>query len=326
MKILLTGGTGFIGRNLGVKLSKMGHHVLCLVRDKNRAAWMKAHPGLEPVRGDLEHKESIAPHVSDVDLVFHLAGLTKAKNTDEFIRVNGEGTGVLADSILQGAKGIKRILYVSSLAVAGPHTSQNPAKETGKVSPITAYGASKLLGEHLLLEKCKEIPWTIIRPPVVYGPYDKDVFVYFKMANSGLILLAANSDLELSLIHVDDVTDGIILAGFAEKSAGEVFYLSDGRVYTVEEVAKTLSRIAGGSRIVRLPPFFGRVSGIIGDCITRLTGKAQVINSQKVKEALQDGWVCNTDKVGELLGFTPNIEAEVGLESTYLWYKNSGWL
>jgi nucleoside-diphosphate-sugar epimerase len=212
------------------------------------------------------------------------------------------------------------------VSFAGPHTSQNPAKETSKVSPITAYGASKLLGERLLLEKCKEIPWTIVRPPVVYGPYDKDVFVYFKMANSGLIILATNTGLELSLIHVDDVTDGIILAGFAEKSAGEIFYLSDGRVYTLEEVARTLSRITGGSRIVRLPPFFGRITGIIGDCITRLSGKAQVINSQKVEEALQDGWVCNTDKIRELLGFAPSIEAEMGLESTYLWYKNSGWL
>jgi nucleoside-diphosphate-sugar epimerase len=326
MKILLTGGTGFIGRNLAVKLSKMGHHVLCLARDMSRADWMSNHPGLEPVQGDLENKESILPHLSDLDLVFHLAGLTKARNRDEFIRVNGLATGILVDAVLQGAKRIKKILYVSSLAVAGPHTSQDPAQENGKVAPITVYGEGKLLGEQLLLEKCRDIPWTIIRPPIVYGPYDRDVFVYFKMANSGLILLAVNRVLELSLIHVDDVTDGIILAGFSEESDGEIFYLSDGRVHTVEGVAATLAKIAGGAKIVHLPPSVAKLVGILGDCVTRVSGKPQVVNSQKVREALQDGWVCNIDKIKERLGFAPNIEAEVGFESTYSWYKNAGWL
>ena len=326
MKILLTGATGFIGRNLAVKLAKMGHHVFCLVRDMSRAAWISNHPGLEPVRGDLEHKESIVPHVSDVEVVFHLAGLTKARTRDEFIRVNGLGTGILVDAVLQGAKKIKKVLYVSSLAVAGPHTSQDPAQENGAVAPITDYGEAKLLGEELLLEKCRDNPWTIIRPPVVYGPYDKDVFVYFKMANSGLILLAANRVLELSLIHVDDLTDGIILAGFSEKSDGEVFYLSDGNVHTLTTVVETLSRIAGGAKIVHLPAFMGKIAGILGDCITRVSGKPQVVNSQKVREILQAGWVCNTEKIKERLGFSPNVEAEIGFESTYFWYKNAGWL
>jgi nucleoside-diphosphate-sugar epimerase len=326
MKIFLTGSTGFIGRNLAVKLAKMGHHVLCLVRDKSRAAWMGIHPGLEPIQGDLEHKERFASHLSDVDLVFHLAGLTKARNRDEFIRVNGEGTGFLVDAVLQGAKAIKKILYVSSLAAAGPHDSQDPATENGKVSPITDYGESKLLGEQLLLEKCKGIPWTIIRPPVVYGPFDRDVFVYFKMADSGLILLAGNSRLELSLIHVDDVTDGIVLAGFADRSDGEIFYLSDGGVHTLEGVAGTLAQITGCRRIIRLPPFVAKIAGFLGDSITRLSNRPQLINSQKVKEALQAGWVCDIDKIRNLLGFTPNIGTEVGFESTLLWYKNSGWL
>ncbi len=326
MKILLTGGTGFIGRNLAAKLAKMGHVVRCLVRDMNRASWMSDHPGLEPVQGDLEYKDSIFPHVSEVDLVFHLAGLTKAKNRDAFMRVNGEGTGILVDAVVQAAKRIKKILYVSSLAVAGPHTSEAPARENGKASPITDYGESKLLGERLLLEKCKGIPWTIIRPPVVYGPYDKDVFVYFKMAHSGLILLAAKRGMELSFIHVDDVTDGIMLAGFTEKSDGEIFYLSDGKFYTVEEVVGTLSKIAGGGRIIRLPLFAGKIVGIWGDCIARISSKPQVINSQKVKEAVQEGWVCNIDKIKELLNFIPHVELEAGLESTYLWYKNAGWL
>ena len=326
MRILLTGGTGFIGRNLAVKLSQMGYHVLCLVRDVNRASWMREHPGLEPVQGDIEERESILPHVGDIDAVFHLAGLTKAKNRQDYLRVNGEGTGVLLDAVLRGAKRIKKILYVSSLAVAGPHTSDLPALEKGDVSPISHYGESKLLGEHLLLEKGKDLPWTIIRPPVVYGPFDTDVFIYFKMAHSGRIPLAVKSDMELSIIHVDDATDGIILAGFGDKSDGEVFYISDGKVHTIEELIGILARVVGGARVIHLPPIIGKIAGFWGDCVTRVSGKPQVINSEKMKEASQDGWVCNIDKIRERLGFTPNIELESGIESTYRWYRDAGWL
>ena len=326
MKILLTGGTGFIGRNLAVKLSKMGFHVLCLVRDMSRAVWMGEHPGLEPFQGDIQCKNSFTPHISDIDVVFHLAGVTKARSKDEYMRINAEGTGILFDAIAMGGKRIRKILHVSSLAVAGPHTSRYPARENGGASPMTHYGESKLLGEQLLREKCKDIPWTIIRPPVVYGPFDKDVFIYFKMAKSGIIPILGKGELELSIIHVDDVTNGIIRAGFADRGNGEIFYLSDGRVHTLAEVANILSTISGGAKIIHVPQLIGKITGLLGDCISRFSGKPQITNRQKVKEVLQEGWVCDTDKIREQLGFHPSIELETGLESTYHWYKNAGWL
>ncbi len=326
MKVLLTGGTGFIGRNLAVKLSKKGYKVRCLVRDLNRAAWMKNHPGLEPIKGDLEHKRSIVPHLSDIDLVLHLAGVTKARNRDDYFRINAEAAGTFFDSVLDGRRRVRKILYISSLAAAGPHTSKGPARENGEVSPITYYGESKLLGEHLLQEKCKDIPWTIIRPPIVYGPFDKDVFIYFKMAKSGIIPIMGKGQIELSIIHVDDVTDGIILAAISEKSAGEIFYISDGRVHTLEEIAKLLIKIRGGGKVIRFPSFFAKIAGLIGDWIAYCSNEPQVINSQKMKEALQDGWVCNVDKIRAKLGFMPSVELETGFESTYHWYRNAGCL
>jgi len=326
MKILLTGGTGFIGRNLAMKLSNMGFHVLCLVRNMRRAVWMGQYPGLEPVQGDILYKNSITPHIRDIDVVFHLAGVTKARNKDEHLSINAEGAGILFDSIAMEGRGIRKIVHMSSLAVAGPHTSLYPARENDEVSPVTHYGESKLLSEQLLREKCKDIPWTIIRPPVVYGPLDRDVFIYFKMAKSGIIPILGNGELELSIIHVDDVIDGMILAAFAEASDGEIYYLSDGTVHTFAEVAHMLSKITGGAKIISLPSLIVKIAGIVADGIGCVSGKPQVINRQKVKEALQKGWVCNTDKIREELGFHPTIELEMGLESTYLWYRNAGWL
>jgi nucleoside-diphosphate-sugar epimerase len=326
MKILLTGGTGFIGRNLAVKLAGMGHHVVCLVRDMERAFWMREHAGLEPIVGDLTRKESLTHHVGNVDAIFHLAGVTKARNRDEYLQINGEGTGNLIDAAVMGGPGVEKVLYVSSLAVAGPHTSKDPATEDGKVTPITHYGESKLLGEELLMDRCGSVPWTIIRPPVVYGPYDRDVFMYFKMAARGLVPVLGKGTMDLSIIHVDDVTEGIILAGFSDKSDGEIFYLSDGRVYTVGDLLTKLTEITGRGRLIHLPPLCGRIAGRIGDILALLSGDAQVINSQKVMEALQDGWVCSSEKIRDRLGFHPTIEIAKGLEWTYRWYRDAGWL
>jgi nucleoside-diphosphate-sugar epimerase len=130
------------------------------------------------------------------------------------------------------------------------------------------------------------------------------------MAKSGIIPILGKGELELSIIHVDDVINGIIRAGFTEVSNGEIFYLSDGRVHTLAEVANILSTI----------------TGMLGDCISRFSGKPQITNSQKVKEVLQKGWVCDTDKIREQLGFHPNIELGTGFELTYHWYRNAGWL
>ena len=326
MNIFLTGATGFIGKNLAVRLSEMGHHVRCLVRDLKRANWMKAHNGLEPIKGDLEHSHNIVPYLEDISTVLHLAGANTAKNRGEYFRINADGAGTLFDSVLRAGKQIRKIVHVSSLAVAGPHTSQYPARENGEVSPLTHYGESKLRGEQLLQEKCKDIPWTVIRPPAVYGPFDKQIFVYFKMAESGIVPVIGKGKMELSMVHVDDLTDGIILAAFTEKSDGEIFHISDGGVYTWEDIAKLLIKIKGGGKIIRIPSIFVKLAGVVGDGITYFGNKPQVINSQKLKEALQDGWVCDTNKIRKDLGFIPKVELGAGFKSTYDWYRNAGWL
>lgn len=326
MKILLTGGTGFIGRNLAVRLAQMGHHVTCLVRSRDSAIWMGEHPGLDPVVGEITDRASLVPHVGDVEVIFHLAGVTKARSREEYMRINGLGTGTLIDAACSSGEGVRKVLYVSSLAVAGPHTSHNPARENGPVAPVTHYGESKLLGEQLLRDGCRQVSWTIIRPPVVYGPYDRDVLVYFKLAQRGLVPVFGKTDMDFSIIHVDDLINGIILAGFSDKSNGEIFYLSDGRVHTVESALSALIGVIGKGKLLRLPPLLGRVAGVVGDVVGHLSGKAQVVNSQKVKETLQDGWVCGSEKIRDLLGFRPTVGLEQGFASTYRWYRNAGWL
>src|SRR5258708_2690736 len=320
MNILLTGATGFVGRAVAVRLATLGCRVLCLVRDASRAAWMQDYPGLESVGGDLQDLSTIVPHLGDAELVVHLAGLTKGRNGKEYYRVNGRGTANLLDAIRAAGKNVRKILYVSSLAVAGPHTSDHPATEDGEVAPLTDYGASKLVGERYLRAGCDNIPWTILRPPAVYGPYDRDLFLFFKMAKFGVIPVLGNGAMELSLIHVVDLAAALTLAAFTNISDRQIYYLSDGRTYTIAEMAKTLAGVAGG-RVVSIP----LAAGLCGDLMARF-GRARVINSQKIREANQPGWVCDTTKIAAQLGFRPTIGLADGFAATYRWYMTAGWL
>jgi len=324
--VFLTGGTGFIGRNLAVKLARRGHHVRCLVRDPAGASWMREHPGLDPVRGDIGDPDSLRRCLEGAEAVFHLAGVTKAASRDEYLRVNGRGTEHVASAVAAADERIRKVLLVSSLAVAGPRTAANPAREEDEPGPITWYGESKLLGERLLLERCGHLPWTIVRPPVVYGPFDRDVFLYFKAAASGFVPLLRGGTMELSLVHVEDLTDAILLAGFSPEAHGKRYYVSDGAVHTTRGLADLLRMILGRGAILPVPASLLRAAGLLCDAGARLTGKPALLNGQKVRESLQDGWVCSDERIRKELGYAPRVGIEHGFRSTLAWYRENGWI
>lgn len=326
MNIFLTGATGFVGRNLAVKLEQRGHKVHCLIRDPAKAGWMSRHPGLIPVPGDLADRGSYEAIVRNAEVVFHAAGVTKARSRGEFLRVNGEGTGNMARAAASPGSRVKKFVYVSSLAVAGPHGARLPAREEEEPAPITPYGESKLLGERLLRENLRAVPWTVVRPPVAYGPYDRDVYLLFRAGIRGIIPLIGGGKLELSIIHVDDLTDVLVLAGFAGAADGKTFYVSDGSAYTTAEIARVLRGVTGKGAVLPIPSPLLRVAGLFGDLGAALTGKAALLSGHKVVEILQEGWVCAIDRIRKELGYRPKIDIGSGFRSTMDWYRTAGWI
>ena len=325
MKVLLTGGTGFIGRHLAAKLSSRGHSVTCLVRSMEKASWMNDLPGLLPVTGDIEDPKKLSSLVKNSELVFHLAGVTKGVDRSEYFRINGQGTENLATAVAEEGKEVKRFIYVSSLAAAGPRTRDHPSREDEEPAPITYYGESKLLGEEHLSRILEKTPWTIIRPPVVYGPYDRDLFLYFKLAHRGFVPLIGKGRGQLSIIHVEDLTEGLILAGFREDGGQELYNISDGGVFTQEEIGEELLNAAGGGKKIFIPLSLVKMGGGVGDMAVKIRRRGGIVNSQKVKEALQSGWVCDSTRITTELGFVPKIDLRSGFMSTYQWYRSAGW-
>jgi nucleoside-diphosphate-sugar epimerase len=264
--------------------------------------------------------------VEKAEILFHLAGCTGAVKREEYLEVNGLATGNLAEAVSSAGSRAARVVYLSSLAVAGPRTPRDPAVEDQEPDPITPYGESKLLGEKLLRRHLPGNGWTIIRSPVVYGPFDRDVLLLFRLASKGFILQILGVGTEISLIHVDDLVEALLLAGFSEKASGGIYYVSDGESYGRPEINGALRSAAGKGRILPAPAGLMKMAGLFFDAAAWVTGRPFLLNSDKIKEALQAGWVCRPDRIREELGFVPRMKIEEGFRSTYQWYRDNRWI
>ncbi|MRR08798.1 NAD-dependent epimerase/dehydratase family protein, partial [bacterium] len=186
---LVTGAAGFIGSHLVEDLLRRGHRVRCLVRKTSDLRWL-AGPDIDLRYGSLDDLESLQAASRDVDYLYHLAGAVKARDPREFRRHNTEGALNLARAALAAAPRLKRFLFASSQAAAGPAAClDRPVCEVDGCRPVSDYGKSKLLAERRLMELSPQLPLTIVRPSSVYGPRDTEIFMYFQWIYRRLALL-----------------------------------------------------------------------------------------------------------------------------------------
>jgi nucleoside-diphosphate-sugar epimerase len=320
---LITGANGFIGSTMAEYLIAKGQRVICMVRKTSDLSNLKG-LAVEYRFGDISSPESLPPALAKVNTVYHFAGLTKAKTKADFYRVNGEGVGNLAKASLKA--GVSQFIYISSLAAMGPQTGNDLLNETMTPFPITTYGRSKLLGEVRLQEICgNRTFWSIIRPGGVYGPKDKDIFLYFKTINHGWIIIPSGKERIIPLIHVCDLAELCYLS--AQKIvSGEIFLATDGVAHTWVSVAETIARVLNrkGVRII-VPLPLTSVLAFASELVGNAQGKLSPLNREKVRE-LRACWGVNMEKARNILGFKIDYPLEKGLRDTAQWYWTNGWL
>src|SRR5229473_1597583 len=168
MKVLLTGGSGFLGSWVAEQLAAEGHLVRALVRPASDRRALEKLPGVQFAPGAIEDRASLAPAVDGVDAIVHVAGIVKARRPADFFAVNTQGTRNLLDAALERG-GLKRFVYVSSLAAMGPSADGQPVHEGAEPRPVTHYGRSKLEAERSVMAASDRLPVTVIRPPLIYG-------------------------------------------------------------------------------------------------------------------------------------------------------------
>lgn len=320
MKALVTGATGFIGSHLVEELVKKGYDVTCLVRKTSSLKWID---GLKVnlVYGDCE-EGSLADLPDDIDYVFHLAGITKAEREEDFFCVNARGTENLLKAITARTKRLRRFLYLSSLAAVGPSKDGRPLDETAEPRPVSAYGRSKLEGELITLRYGEELPITIIRPPAVYGPRDRDFFIFFKMLKKGFYPYWGKC--YYSMLYVEDLVRGMILVAESEDAVGKTYFLSDGEIYTNDEIVSEIVRILN-SKVLRVRVPLSVFSVLLGFG-SMLKKGTSIINRDKLREIRFSHWLCDSTRAVRETGFSPKVRIKEGIKWTADWYRIHQWI
>jgi nucleoside-diphosphate-sugar epimerase len=314
---VITGGTGFIGAHLMEKLAASGEAVRALVRRKTTLPH-----GVEAVSCDLAIGAGLDDALRGADTVIHLAGVTKALRAADYYTGNVRVTENLARA-LAGRE--VRFVHVSSLAAMGPSPDGNPIGEDAEPRPLTHYGKSKLEAERTVRHLTPNA--VIVRPPVVYGPRDTDVFQLLKSISRGVVLEIAGGERWFSAIYVKDLCDGLLAAARSPRAGGRTYFLAHSKPLSWSEFGAAAARILDRRpRVLQVPVPVANAVGACAEVWARLTGKPGIISREKIREAQCASWTCDTRRASEELGFTAPTSIEVGLAEALAWYKEAGWL
>ncbi|HXE64894.1 MAG TPA: NAD-dependent epimerase/dehydratase family protein [Bryobacteraceae bacterium] len=316
--ILVTGGTGFIG----------SHLVDRLLAEKQPFRILARRPGSVKnaiaSRGDLATGEGIAAALDGVDTVIHLAGTTKALSSDGYRLGNVVAAENLARAIAAAHRTI-RVVQVSSLAAAGPAPNDGAITEDDEPRPVSLYGKSKLEGERRMRVHVPEA--VIVRPPVVYGPRDTDVFQILKSVSQGIALRIAGEERWFSAIYVSDLVEGILLAMQSSSAAGKTWFLAHPKpISFTEMIAAAAKAIGRMPRIITIPPAAAFAAGSCVEVWARLTAKPGILSRDKVREMVCARWVCGTERAKRELGFEASTDFVEGVGKSVAWYRTAGWL
>ncbi len=325
MTTLVTGASGFIGSRLTELLLDEGVEVRVLARNPSALPpSLKGRAGT--ARADLSTGEGLKEAVGGVATVIHLAGTTHALRGSEYMRVNARGTALLLAALRNSCAGLSRFVLVSSQAAAGPGCGTVPVTEGDEPCPCTPYGRSKLKAERLVGKA--GIPFTIVRPPIVYGPGDKATLGFFRLAKIGILPVTHGRDRWYSLIHVDDLVRGIADASRSARASAGTYFLSCGEPVTWNRMMEGIRAAVGAGRVRRLNLSTSalRIAAAAGESMQGLLGLNLRINKSRLGEFLPACWICSPAKAARDFGFECRIGLEEGLRETARWYREKGWL
>ncbi len=299
--VLLTGATGFIGRRLQKTLLADGRQVSAVIRPSSSNK-DKRLSGVHGMLADLSNTDKLVSAMTHCDAVIYCAGSVRGRNLKDFRAANIAGVRSVVDA-MNRAGSETPLLLISSLAASRPRVSD--------------YANSKFLGEQEVIHHAR-FPWTIFRPPAVYGQGDKEMLPVLKLARKGLVFPAGPAHQKLSLIHVDDLA-AAILAWLESWPAcrEQIFSLDDGHSggYDWREIAETASGGKYHSWRIPGPLLFAAAKANL--LLSGLFGYSPMLSPGKARELIQPDWLCDNEALTRATGWLPAIDLENGLKITF---------
>jgi uncharacterized protein YbjT (DUF2867 family) len=299
--LAVTGGTGFVGSHLLRMALAQGYDVRALTR-----GWKPPEDEISWVDGALDRPETLFKLCAGADAVIHVAGAINARDRAGFEAVNVAGTAATIDGARKA--GVRRFVHVSSLAAREPQ--------------LSAYGWSKARSERLVA--ASGLDWTIVRPPAVYGPGDRETLELFKMARRGLVALPPRG--RFSVIHVEDLCRLILATLDDPESWAETYEPDDGREggWEHRHFARTLGRVYDRRAVtVAMPKPVLRIASLLDRLLHR--GKAK-LTADRVGYYCHPDWVAAAQRRPPERLWRPEVKTPTGLKETADWYREQGWL
>jgi nucleoside-diphosphate-sugar epimerase len=280
--------------------------------------------GIECRFVDIRDKAQIRDHFSGIRRVYHVAAAYRTEHADqrEFHTVNVEATGHLLEAAL--AAGVERFVHVSTVGVQGG-IDHPPADEDYRFKPGDHYQASKLEGELLARAYfARGLPGVVVRPVGIYGPGDRRFLKLFRPIQRGYFVMIGSGRVLYQLTYIDDLIQGMVLAGTRPEAVGEVFTIAGERYTTIRElvdmIAAVLEKPPPRWRIPFAPVY---AAAVLCDRVCRPLGIQPPLYPRRV-EFFQHDRAFSIDKARRLLGYQPRVGLRQGLAITATWYKEQG--
>jgi nucleoside-diphosphate-sugar epimerase len=326
MRAVVTGGAGFIGSHLIEALVERGDEVVCVERRGASRHWLE---GLDICYWDsgLEDVSRLIAAFAGADVVFHLAGLTEARAARDFYAVNTEGTACVFRAAAAHNGRAPRVILMSSLAALGPCRNGDRLSPDTIPYPISHYGHSKLLAEAIAHAFGDRVPATIVRPTSVYGPRERGVLTLFRLIRRGVALTVGSWDREVSLVHVGDLVRALLAAADSARAVNRTYCIAHPEPVTWRAFALAVGRaLRRDPVLLSVPQSVAWTVALAAEACARLRGAAAIVNRERVRELVQERWVCDPSRATAELGFCPQYPMARGVVETADWYREARWI
>jgi len=313
----VTGASGFVGSHIAEAAHEAGYEVHVLVRSTSPRRWL-THPWLTVHECGFFDKAALVRILRRMDAVIHAAGTLWG----DYHKVNTLGTRTLAQASIEA--GVRRFVYISSLAAAGPSRSPYSKDGAEPQGPISPYGYSKKAAEELLCRLADRLNVVILRYPMVYGPRDVQGLRLFKTFRAFLNPTIGLRPRHISMVYVKDAARAAVAALKRPSRSGAIYNISDGNDYTFTKLYRIVGEVWRRKALCIPVPFplimFG--AWLVNDFL----GGKTAFNPDQIGMFRKRYWLVSPERAMRELDWRPMVDVREGIRETISWYQKMGWL